>query len=161
MLREGWIRVEAPLPLRLRTDVLPFPAHDHFASFPARRFLTGTYRYSVSRLIPNSRASVAFESPSATRRRNSAARGCERRFPAAVLPFLLCDRNPLALALTDQLSLELSKRPHDTQQQIRHGRILAGEGQVFLHKDDMDARPVRPSTILRKSSRLRASWSIE
>src|SRR6266852_8302302 len=45
----------------------------HFASFPAGRFLTGTYRYSVSRLIPNSRASAAFESPSATRRRNSAA----------------------------------------------------------------------------------------
>ena len=46
----------------------------HFPNFPARRFLTGTYRYSVSRLMPNSRASAAFESPSATRRRNSAAR---------------------------------------------------------------------------------------
>jgi hypothetical protein len=30
--------------------------------------------YSVSRLIPNSRASAAFELPRATRRRNSAAR---------------------------------------------------------------------------------------
>src|ERR1700733_8968984 len=56
-----------------------FPSSDslhtiHFPNFPARRFLTGTYRYSVSRLMPNSRASAAFESPSATRRRNSAAR---------------------------------------------------------------------------------------
>jgi hypothetical protein len=29
---------------------------------------------------------------------------------------------------------ELSKRPHDTQQQIRHGRILTGEGQVSFAK---------------------------
>jgi hypothetical protein len=35
----------------------------HFASFLVRCFLTGTYRYSVSRLMPNSRASAAFESP--------------------------------------------------------------------------------------------------
>jgi hypothetical protein len=33
------------------------------------------------------------------------------RFPAAVLPFPLCDGNSLTLALTDQLSLEMSKRP--------------------------------------------------
>src|SRR5258707_13732488 len=69
-------------------------------------------------------------------------RGCQRRLPAAVLPFPPGDRNSLTLALADQLSLELSKRPHDTQQQIRHGRILAGEGQLFLHKDDMNA-PLR------------------
>jgi len=29
--------------------------------------------------------------------------------------------------------------PYDAQRQIRHGRILASERQVFLHKDDMDA----------------------
>ena len=57
-------------------------------------------------------------------------------------PFRSCNRNSLTLALADQLSFELGERPHGTQQQIRHGRILAGEGQVFLHKDDMDA-PLR------------------
>src|SRR5260370_18123422 len=61
------------------SDSLIVPSSDalhtiHFPNFPARRFLTGAYRYSVSRLMPNSRASAAFESQSATRRRNSAAR---------------------------------------------------------------------------------------
>jgi hypothetical protein len=51
--------------------------------------------------------------------------------------------------------------PRDTQQQSRHGRIVAVEGQVFIHKDDMDAPLSKASTILRRSSRLRASRSIE
>jgi hypothetical protein len=33
----------------LIVSLLRFPAYIHFASFPARRFLTGTYRHSVSR----------------------------------------------------------------------------------------------------------------
>jgi hypothetical protein len=65
-------------------------------------------------------------------RRNSAARGCQRRFPAAVLPFLLCDRNPLALALADQLFLELSEGPHDTQQQIRQHATTPPRQQLLL-----------------------------
>jgi hypothetical protein len=98
--------------------------------------------------MPNSRASAAFESPSATRHRNSAARaGVRDGFLPAVLPFPPCDRNSLTLALADQLSLELGERPHDTQQQIRHRRILTGEGQLFLHKDDMDA-PLRQTVLV-------------
>ena len=43
------------------SDSPSFPSADsphtiHLAIFPARRFLTGTYRYGVSRLMPNARA---------------------------------------------------------------------------------------------------------
>src|ERR1700730_12232467 len=63
----------------LIVSLLRFPAYNslhtiHFPSFLVRRFLTGTYRYSVSGRILNSGPGAAFESPSATRRRNSAAR---------------------------------------------------------------------------------------
>src|SRR5258708_31094396 len=49
----------------------------------------------------------------------------------------------------------MGKRPHDTQRQIRHGRILAGEGQIFLHKGDMNA-PWRNHCVIAATSARRS-----
>ena len=47
--------------------------------------------------------------------------------------------NSLPLALTDQVAFELGERSHDIQQQVRHGRVLPGEGQVLLLEPDVDS----------------------
>jgi len=50
---------------------------------------------------------------------------------------LLGERDAFALPLADQGALEFGERPHDRQHQVRHRRILAGEGQTLL--DELDA----------------------
>ena len=83
--------------------------------------------------MPNSRASFAFCSPAAARCRSSAASvGRERLFAAPVSTTLLGERDALALPFVYQGSLELGEGSHDGQHQVRHRRILAREGQVFL-----------------------------
>ncbi len=44
----------------------------------------------------------------------------------------LRERDPLALALTDQIAFELCKGSHHTQQHMRHGRIFTRKGQAFF-----------------------------
>ena len=59
--------------------------------------------------------------------------------PAGVRPFpQLRQRDPLALPLTDQVALELREGSHHAQQQMRHGRVFPGKGQVLLFKTDVD-----------------------
>lgn len=45
---------------------------------------------------------------------------------------LLGERDAFPLPLADQSLLEFGERPHGRQHQVRHRRILAGEGQYLL-----------------------------
>ena len=60
----------------------------------------------------------------------------QRLLAATIYAPLLGQRDPLPLPLADQRPFELSERPHDRQQEVRHRRILAGEAQAFLHEFD-------------------------
>ena len=40
--------------------------------------------------------------------------------------------NSLPLAFSDQVTLKLGERSHDAQEQVRHGRIFPGKGQVLF-----------------------------
>ena len=50
---------------------------------------------------------------------------------------LLRQRDSLALALSDQVTLELSHGTDYAQEQMRHRGVFPGEGQVFFHKPDV------------------------
>ncbi|SLY24933.1 Uncharacterised protein [Klebsiella pneumoniae] len=56
--------------------------------------------------------------------------------PATVGPALLGERDALALPLADQGAFELGERAHYRQHQVRHRRVLAGEGQMLLKELD-------------------------
>lgn len=45
----------------------------------------------------------------------------------------------LPLAFLQQLPLKLREGPHDGEEQLGHGGVLAGEGQAFFDKLDPDA----------------------
>jgi hypothetical protein len=83
------------------------------------------------------------------------------------LPFPPCDRNSLTLALADQLSFELSRRPHDTQQLIRHGRILAVKVNFSFtkalrvpKKSRWSGRSARDRDRLREMTLVNQGWKI-
>jgi len=87
--------------------------------------------------------------------------GGEGGSAAGVDAALLGRGDALALAFADQGALELGEGAHDRQQQGGHRGVFAGEGEVLrdeLHPDPL-AGQVRTSR--RRSSRLRASRSIE
>ena len=65
----------------------------------------------------------------------------QRLLPAGVGAPLLGHSNTLPLPLPDQRPLERGKRAHHGEQQGRHGRILAGEGELFFDELDRDVTP--------------------
>ena len=92
--------------------------------------------------MPNSPATRVFPSPARTRWRSWAACFSESVFLAApVGPALLGQGDALALPFPEQGPLELGEGPHDRQHQVRHRRVLAGEGQVLLDELDAYAAP--------------------
>ncbi len=87
--------------------------------------------------MPNSRASLAFCSPAAMRRFSSSIFSLFRDFLRPIGSALLGERDPFALPLADERPLELGERAHHRQHEVRHRRVLTGEGQALL--DEFDA----------------------
>src|SRR3546814_5164758 len=90
----------------------------------------------VSRLIPRSRATAAFGSPSAMRFFSSSSHR-SGPFPAAICAALFGDDDAFALPFPDERALELGKG-HDREHQIGHRGILAGEGEALFQELDPD-----------------------
>src|ERR1017187_8307484 len=62
---------------------------------------------------------------------------CQRWFPPLVDTFPLRQLDPFSLPLTDQRPFELSHGSQEGQEEVRHRRVLAGEGQIFFDELDM------------------------
>ncbi len=77
----------------------------------------------------------------------SRAVGRKRFFAAPVSSAQFGERNTFFLSLTDQRPLEFGERTHNRQHQVRHRRILTGEGQAFF--DELDAH-TSPGQLLHK-----------
>ena len=58
----------------------------------------------------------------------------QRMFPATVCARPFCQLDSFSLPLTDQLPFELGERSHHAQQQVRHRRVFASEGQALFYK---------------------------
>ncbi len=104
---------------------------------PARR-----YWYTVSRLMPNSRARPAFAPRPGTFPQLSHPLVGQRAFAAAVGAPGLGQRDTFPLPFPDQRPLELGERAHHRQQQLRHRVVLTGERQLLLD----ELRPHPPPT---------------
>src|SRR3546814_19818425 len=91
----------------------------------------------VSRLIPRSRATAAFGSPSAMRFFSSSSHR-SGPFPAAICAALFGDDDAFALPFPDERALELGKG-HDREHQIDPRGILADEGEAPSQEHAPDA----------------------
>src|SRR5579875_2339959 len=58
--------------------------------------------------------------------------------------------NPLSLALPYQVTFELGKGSHDAQQQMRHGRVCPGKGEVLFLEPDVHSAIREPENHLPK-----------
>ena len=89
--------------------------------------------------MPNSRATFALLMPAVIRAQLHHGRGGEGLFAALVDTPLLGQGDAFALTLMDQGPLEFGKGPHHREQETGHGRVLAGEGELFFDERDPHA----------------------